>query len=233
MDRRKIKIESENKKVENEQPVVNEQETTTVKNDVDENNTNEINKESTEPKETNVSTEEKAVSKSSEQNSKPKAKKLDARTISTLLKNKTFEESIELGKSFPELKDLAESINRFMEHTNSVSPDEYIRHSYSIYNAIKNVINDPDYNRFSTRFRYLINVICKANKEKKVNELTFLKYDYKWQWGGAEYSRYSKLVTVIFTACERGIKEVQKVYNIDKLTSLFTETGKNNLKKFF
>jgi len=165
---------------------------------------------------------------------KPKPKKLDAKTISSLLRGKKFEDAIAVGKSFPELKDVAESINRYIEHVNSnISPEEYVRHNYGIYTALKNIVNDSDYNRFNLRLRYAINTICIANKDKKVNELTFLKYDYKWQWGGADYTRYSKLITIIFTACERGIKEVQKLFDIDRVTDLFTDAGRNNLKKFF
>ena len=163
-----------------------------------------------------------------------KPKKLDARTISSLLKDKKFEDAITIGKSLPELKDIAESIGRYVEHVNlNITPEEYVRHNYSIYIMLKNIVNDSDYNRFNLRFRYVINTICIANKDKKVNELTFLKYDYRWQWGGAEYARYSKLITIIFTACEIGIKEVQKLFNIDRVTDLFTEAGRNNLKKFF
>ena len=223
MDEKKVEVAKEVK----ETPVEPEKKATTTATK------EEPKVESKEEKQGQVVNKEEIKPKTVQQeDSKPK--KLDARTISSLLKDKKFEDAIAVGKSFPELKDVAESISRYVEHINSnISSEEYVRHNYSIYTMLKNIVNDSDYNRFNLKFRYVINTICIANKDKKVNELTFLRYDYKWQWGGAEYARYSKLITIIFTACEIGIKEVQKLFNIDRVTDLFTEAGRNNLKKFF
>jgi len=155
------------------------------------------------------------------------------KNIFTVIKSKDFKETLEVGSKLKELKEVVDNVKRYIEHINKVDVKDYVRYNYSIYNTIKNIVNDSNYNSFSVKFRFLINVLCKAKKEGKINELTFLKYDYAWTWGGAEYTRFSRLITLIFTACDNGVKKVAKMFNLDRATSVLSNNAKNNLKRFF
>ena len=160
---------------------------------------------------------------------------LTPQKISSLLKGKTFKEAINIGKELGLMKDIAEVLDLFVSTAvrSDVNPDDFIRQVYSLYNIMLSIVNTRDTSLFSTKMRYLVNTICIAKKEGLVNELTFLKYDYKWMWGDKDYNRYSKLVTAIFIACDKGIKNVGKVVKLDRLGDIFNEPATSNLKIFF
>jgi len=157
----------------------------------------------------------------------------DSKSVSTALAKLNTMEGIKLGKTIKSLKPVADTLSRFVEIGKQAKPEEYVRHLFSVYTSIKNVLANPNTNEANMQFRFLLNILCKAKKENIITETMFLKYDYKWQWGGAEYDRYSKLITVIYIACERGIKKVQGVVDLERIVQILPENSRNNFKHIF
>lgn len=160
---------------------------------------------------------------------------LTPQKVSSLLKGKTFKEAVNIGKELDTIKDVSEMLDSFINNATKpdINPSDFIRQVYSLYNTMLNILNTRDTHLFSVKMRYLVNTICIARKEGLIDELTFLKYDYEWTWGDKDYNRYSKLITVIFVACERGIKNVRRIINLDRLSDIFNEPAVNNLRIFF
>ena len=229
---KKSETKTENSKVvkqttvvnENETNVPEEQETKTVNTTeqaapVDE-KVNEVKQEESKQEE-NAESVKKTV----------KPKTLKASAMTKVFKDMKLEEAIAEGKKYPNLKDIAETFERYIKNFNMKDGDIAARLNYSIYTVMKSTV-EKDYNDFLVRFRYINILICKGKKDK-LNETRLLSHDFKWKWGGSEFKRYMKLVTALVAKCEHGVKNLHNVISVSKIVKSFNGKAAENLQKYF
>jgi len=157
--------------------------------------------------------------------------RLTLKKLTADLKDLDLDKTIEYGKKYQELKDIAETFERYKKYFRHDDPDNGARLNYSIYNIINSVLNDEDYGRFQLRYRYLMNILCKG-KNGIFSPVNLHKFDSKWAWGRDALLKHGKLVTLIAVSCERGPKNIETVISPDKLLSGLKEPAVSNLKRF-
>ena len=174
------------------------------------------------------------VQKTPEMNELLDIKELNVKAIGQVTKQGNLGTILEFGKKFKETEKVAKDLGDYIYSIGGVNnPEEYVRATYGVYLSISNVLTEKDFGKFNMKFRYLIGVICNAKKEAKADELTFLKHDTSWKWGNGEFKKFHSLITTMFTACDKGIKNVGKVVDLEKVVADLPASAKANVKAFF
>ena len=160
--------------------------------------------------------------------------KLNTKAIGQIIKQGNLGTVLEFGKKFKETEKVANDLGNYIYSIGGVNnPEEYVRATYGVYLSIGTVLAEKDFGKFNMKMRYLIGVICNAKKEAKANELTFLKHDTSWKWGSGEFKKFHSLITTIFAACDKGIKNVGTLVDLDKVVTDLPAGAKANIKAFF
>ena len=161
-------------------------------------------------------------------------KHVDHKSVGKMLKQGNLGTILEFGKKFKETEKVAKDLGDYIYSIGGVNnPEEYVRATYGVYLSISTVLKEKDFSKFNLKFRYLIGIICNAKKEAKADELTFLKHDTSWKWGGTEFKKFHSLITAIYAACDKGIKNVGSVVDLEKVVADLPAEAKANVKAFF
>ncbi len=219
------KRQDKTNKEENKTPVTEEQKAMTNDNEqvtiVKDENTNKVEDNKEVKQEETETTPVKPI----------KYRTIKSNMIAKVFKDITLEEAIEEGKKYPNLKDIAETFDRYIKNFNMKDGVLTARLNYGIYSVMKTTI-EKDYNEFLPRFRFINMLICKG-KTDKLNSVRLLSHDFNWKWGGTEFRRFSYLVTALTAKCEYGNKRLENVISISKLVKKFTGRTAENLQKYF
>jgi len=178
-------------------------------------------------------TEETKEVKPTELKKENKKVSINKTNVIKVLKTITFAEAIEAGRNNPVLKQIADTLNRYVETIPTSTEDNYIAHNYSIYNLILSIVNTENYSDFEFKFKYLLGLLRLIKAEKNIDELNFLRYDYKWRWGHSSYVNFRKLVSVIYESVVIGIKAPNRTLDINVATIGMNDTVITNLKRFY
>jgi len=102
---------------------------------------------------------------------------------------------------------------------------------FDLFNGIKNIINNKDYNVFKVNFDY-INRVFVIDGEKEFNHISLSMYDYLWNFGSDSRVAFQLTTKLISTLADPKNRKANK----DKVKNIFkfyTDTGVANLSRYY
>jgi len=158
----------------------------------------------------------------------PQVNKIEGDVKSVLKQAKKYEDIAESLKDDEDLKDMINFLNLYFKeaYKEIVDPDKIANLNYSFYIELNKFLQDKDYSKFKKKMDFLT-TIFKLEKDKRMNELNLVRYDYLWKGDAISKLSYQAIITsIVSIAVEGNFNSIDK----DKLAS---KLPKDTASRFF
>lgn len=129
------------------------------------------------------------------------------------------------------------SYNEKMFNEQAVKPKDGAAANYDLFNLIKQVVSDTDFNSFKVKFS-IINLMFLGYDKEAFSEQKLHRFDYEWKWGKESLTTYQHLITMIAMLANRSTREqhiskgiLTRALNKDVIS--LNETAIQNIIKFY
>lgn len=129
------------------------------------------------------------------------------------------------------------SYNEKMFNEQAVKPKDGAAANYDLFNLIKQVVSDADFNSFKVKFS-IINLMFLGYDKEAFSEQKLHRFDYEWKWGKESLTTYQHLITMIAMLANRSTRDrhiskgiLTRALNKDVIS--LNETAIQNIIKFY
>lgn len=129
------------------------------------------------------------------------------------------------------------SYNEKMFNEQAVKPKDGAAANYDLFNLIKQVVSDSDFNSFKVKFS-IINLMFLGYDKEAFSEQKLHRFDYEWKWGKESLTTYQHLITMIAMLANRTTREqhiskgiLNRALNKDVIS--LNETAIQNIIKYY
>lgn len=129
------------------------------------------------------------------------------------------------------------SYNEKMFNEQAVKPKDGAAANYDLFNLIKQVVSDSDFNSFKVKFS-IINLMFLGYDKEAFSEQKLHRFDYEWKWGKESLTTYQHLITMIAMLANRSTREhhiskgiLNRALNKDVIS--LNETAIQNIIKYY
>lgn len=129
------------------------------------------------------------------------------------------------------------SYNNKMFGTMAVKPKDGAAANYDLFNLIKQVVSDSDFDTFKIKFN-IINLMFLGYDKEAFSEQKLHRFDYEWKWGKESLTTYQHLITMIAMLANKSTREqhiskgiLNRALNKDVIG--LNETAIQNIIKYY
>lgn len=129
------------------------------------------------------------------------------------------------------------SYNEKMFNEQAVKSKDGAAANYDLFNLIKQVVSDSDFNSFKVKFS-IINLMFLGYDKEAFSEQKLHRFDYEWKWGKESLTTYQHLITMIAMLANRTTREqhiskgiLNRALNKDVIS--LNETAIQNIIKYY
>lgn len=129
------------------------------------------------------------------------------------------------------------SYNNKMFGTMAIKPKDGAAANYDLFNLIKQVVSDNDFNTFKIKFN-IINLMFLGYDKEAFSEQKLHRFDYEWKWGKESLTTYQHLITMISMLANKSTREqhiskgiLNRALNKDVIG--LSETAIQNIIKYY